>query len=242
MIIPDWASSYFFISKNELGELQINGKLVYSERRVFRDKKKALEDECSNLIEWSTLPSYTIEEYARDYMFCNLALGFIDQGKAQIKKAAGGQGNDGTDHQHWIPECYLKEFAINGQIVKIERAFFKEFSPESIDISEELVNACKKFKKSVNPKSSDFRETGDIHGKLYSPHYELILSKIEGDYAALNDRRRIITLTTSEIPPVENLWDFIVLATFFLIFDHRTKEKFEHNIPAGMQRSYYLLT
>lgn len=71
--------------------------------------------------------------------------------------------------------------------------------------------------------SPDFRDRKTAKGKFYTPQFELILSKLEGDYDTLSKTAK----------PVRSLWDFLTLTTFFLVFAKRTKEFKEANVPVS---------
>lgn len=159
---------------------------------------------------------YDLERYARDYILCNFALGTIIQQIAQDKKqrkVLGYEGiNAGRNRQHWIPECYMSEFALQisknvKEVEKVEKSAIRE-SDGSI------------ASETKNLRDKDFCEPAKAKGRFYSPQFELVLAQIEDDYGNLSKTGA----------KVDNLWDFIVITTFFLVFYNRTKEQKERNI------------
>lgn len=215
MIIPDWASPYFYIADEELHE-----NFSYNDRRIFHDRKKSFKAEYESIIDWAHLSSLEIEERVRNYILCCLALGSIDQAQASLLISQGKYANDGTNRQHWIPECYLKEFSENGKIRKIDTDYFHGPSLARTD-----------HNRLISIKSSDFCETPQEKGLLYAPLLEITLSKIEGDYSALDKSGQ----------PVQNLWDFIVLSVFFLVFHLRTKQQLLWGHPAWNSKESLLI-
>lgn len=211
IILPEWVSPYMQI--NEFNEFDVSLSLAGEDKRFFTKKKNELEDYCSTIKEINNLPKEDLKTLVQSYIICNLALGSMESANALNKKKAGENlsGNDGTGRQHWIPECYLKSFAKNGNIRKLPKDFITNSQ------SNEYLYSNKKFGKLVSIKSTEFCEEENNKGKMYDPYYELFLSKIESDFAFISANR-------SSHRPVENLWDFIVITTFFFVLNSRTKE------------------
>lgn len=209
MHIPYWARKYFSVE----GDI-FRARLSISQRDYFADMKKNYKTEYLSIQDWSDLSEDEIKYCARNYILCNFALGVIDQEKGAINKANGDfRANDGLNRQHWIPECYMKPFAKDNEVRKIEKGLLTKLNQTSIE------NWPKKIGRMTGLNSSEFRETTKAKGKLYSPDYELILSKLEGDYAELE----------KSSAPIKNLWDFIVISIFFVVFSLRTKERFDNH-------------
>ena len=203
MIIPEWISPYLSIVDDDFLM-----KIKYSDRSFFADRMENLRNRCKTFTPRG-LSLEARKTLVREYILCILALAMIDQSKAELQVAEGLPANDGRNRQHWIPECYLKEFAENKKLIKVGVGYFS--SPE---IRLELVAP-------VGLKHPDFCEPKAEKGLLYSPLFEIILSKIETHYAEL-DKSRI----------ANNYWEVLVLTVFFLIFQIRTKQQFIANHPA----------
>lgn len=198
--IPQWAISYVSIDKAN-GDYSLIAKPNNYESMLAECKegKKKIKGH----LEKFTLNDYPakkdIEKYAKDYVLYNFLIGMIEQLKNRQRKIAGDKNaNDGSGIQHWIPKCYMRNFSTkkNG-VEEVEVGFYE--------------NNVWKSKK-VNLDSSEyFCETKGQSGKYYSDKFEIILGKMETDYASVIAGKRI----------PENMWDFLILAIFFSILDLR---------------------
>lgn len=219
--VPKWCYPYICIkpdpddTTNSIITFNFSETAVglQSLKEYFGEIRTELFEKYSPITDWSHLDSSTIVKYARAYILCNVALGIITQ------KAA----NSGIHRQHWIPELYLKKFAKDGRIDKISKT-----------------NGKKSW---TNPKDVDFMEPVNDFGKMYPPEYEVILSRFEGDYGHLTKRKpkqNQPEVTATKV--VNNLWEFLVLTTFFLIFELRTKQQYDSKHPGWDKQLSLLLS
>lgn len=229
--VPDWAISFFTLQND--GNITLTLSTIPSqmeEEKAFLEKTKAtLKLQYQELSYFNIEPS-KIKEYARNYILCNLALGCNSQLRASERKRNGEEkANDGTNRQHWIPECYLDAFAPHGQVRKIAKGTLDKLPLGPLAPESKKKNKDIGIK--IDVKNFDFCETKYAHGELYDPWFELVLSKIEEDYGQLEKTSK----------PVKNLWDFIALTTFFLVFHLRTKEQSQLNSRLWAEKHNFLI-
>lgn len=215
--IPNWAQPYVMIEDHETVLVGYRSLAEREEMKtIFIEARRTFKRECQQLTNLSKIPTAQIEEYAATYVICNVGLAIIARGEAKSQNSeptSKGSANDGTGRQHWIPESYMKPFSKeitdnSGTVAKVKKVFKRENV-----ISDSKGNKEKIVSKLIHLKEEDFRERRAVKGMFYSPEFELLLSRLETDYSKI------------ELSPrPKNLWDFIVLATFFLIFSIRNKE------------------
>lgn len=207
IILPRWTRNYMTIQGDDIN---IKIPSLGDDPDFFRKKKKALQKFSMSNTDWSDKSSSDMKSFIQDYILCNVVLGFTDKTKASNanRKAVKKSANEGNGRQHWIPESYMNRFAEKNHVRKVPKIIFSKVSGKDT-IQPEL--------KPIS--GEEFRETKRTKGKLYDPHYELFLSKIENDYSLLND----------QFYKQPSLWDFIVSASFLLILDSRTTHTQKQN-------------
>lgn len=157
--------------------------------RNFGKKIKLFRKEASGYFP-SQIERERLEGFILEYSFYKVAKGYLDnQAKPEEKRC---------QKQHWIPECFMSNFSINGKVRKynvIEKFYYDEL---------------------VEINSSEFKNI-EQKDKIYTDHFEETLSKIETDYVevckSIFDKGHI------------TVYDFIVLGAFFSILHVRTKQK-----------------
>lgn len=226
IVLPEWASNHFQVDENN--ELEIRLILDKEGRDFFQSKKDDMRCILSDNKNWANLPEEELKSEIQSYIICNLALGLIDKTNASIAKEQGRlkNGNDGTGRQHWIPECYLRSFAENGQIRKVKKDLISELALGKLEYAKK-----KKPGSLVGIGGVEFCESKSEAGKMYDPHYELFLAKLESDFA----------LISKSSHSARSLWDFIVLSSFFLVLRVRTKEMRDSFHPSWMAKEALLL-
>lgn len=230
--IPEWCSKYIVQHKDS-----VDFNVEISDFHFFEERKRNLESKCNSIMNYSYISQEEMETVSREYILCMIFLGLIDHKKAvENIKNGDKSANDGTNRQHWIPRCYLLEFAENGAIHKIEPGkidtltFINENRFDDHKTRNFTIPPQSKIHKNIGLNDIDFCEAKERKGIFYSSYFEIILSKIEGDFRKIpKDARKI-----------ENLWHFLVLSTFFLTFSLRTLWKKENGY-AGWNRQESLL-
>ena len=212
-IIPDWAANHFYFKNDKLTfNLEDEGPDRVLQRKYFKNKREKLKAEELVRIDLSALQNIIIESYVRDYALCTFALALIDFEREKVKNKRVGR-----HQQHWIPECYMRAFAKKypeeGKKVEKVRKILQRTELEQVTTIRKNIGRSVL----VRLDEYDFCELSAKKGRFYSPLFEVLLSRIEHDYAAIPKVAKSPT----------NLWDFTVLVTFFIIFSSRTKEQLE---------------
>lgn len=226
--IPNWATPYITVEDHET---VLVGYRSLEEREkmktIFLDARQTFKKEYQQITNFSTIPTAKIEEYVTTYVICNIGLAIVAKGEAKSQNSqptSKGSANDGTGRQHWIPESYMRPFSKeitdkSGTVAKVRKVFKRKNVLADSKGNKERIDF-----KLIGLKEEDFTEKRAAKGMFYSPEFELLLSRLETDYSRIEFS-----------PRPKNLWDFIVLATFFLVFSIRNKE---YRTLAGSDNSH----
>lgn len=223
MTLPNWAKTLFIITEEGTKESYNTENLTDEQITYLLDlftiKKEALKQRCQNTPYPSTLETNEIEKLASEYSICNIGFALVDLERLK-RLTSSPDRNLGTGSQHWIPECYMKAFSKdfgtkkpNLKVNKVAKRLDSSLLEDGTQTR--LIGIPTRIK------GSEFRENRAYKGTFYTPEFEKVLGCFETDYSKIRDT---ISLNTGK--PSE-LWEFIVLATFFAIFSLRTRERME---------------